>query len=58
MGRGIRERAPRIGRKTRASFDARDRGTHSLELRQALVDTRSTVEQHITRANALKERLD
>ena len=32
--------------------------THSPELRQALMDMRSTVEQHITRANALKERLD
>ena len=32
--------------------------THSPELRQALMDMRLTVEQHITRANALKERLD
>ena len=32
--------------------------THSPELRQALMDMRSTVEQHITSANALKERLD
>lgn len=32
--------------------------TQSPELRQALMDMRSTVEQHITRANALKERLD
>jgi predicted outer membrane protein len=32
--------------------------THSPELRQALMDMRSTVVQHITRANALKERLD
>lgn len=32
--------------------------THSPELRQALLDMRSTVEQHITRASALEERLD
>lgn len=32
--------------------------TRSPELRQALMDMRSNVEQHITRANALKERLD
>ena len=31
---------------------------HSSELRQALMDMRTAVEQHITRANALKERLD
>ena len=32
--------------------------THTPELRQALMDMRSKVEQHITRANTLKERLD
>jgi hypothetical protein len=43
---------------SRASDARAIEATHSSELRQALMDMRSTVEQHITRANALKERLD